>query len=385
MQEGKWSPKVEKVIRRFEGDLDASVQLVTNSIISSIDFYQAVPREELADSVKLAISAMLQAFAERRELLGREKELLESWAQERASKGVPLEAMMGAVRDGVYIFWDEILRIAREEGTSVNEQFELGQVIWSGGNELSYPIVAGYHRAQEHEVRLDQRKRDVFLRGLLLGGEEGESVQQNMELFGISPDGPYFAFRARLYDNTPGNVKLFDRAIADLCTIGSFMAFTTVGTDVAGISTRLPMQIPPSAVIGVAGPVTADKIPGAFSMASEAMQTAYAFSRKGVFTAESLGLLKAVAKDRNIGQWAVDRYLLPVNYAGSASGSIKLTVKAMLDHDMDVDAASKALSVHPNTMRYRMKRYENLTGAKTSRVDDLVGIWWALRFSEITN
>ena len=39
---------------------------------------------------------------------------------------------------------------------------------------------------------------------------------------------------------------------------------------------------------------------------------------------------------------------------------------------------AKALNVHPNTLRYRMRRYEELTGARLTNIEDLAGLWWSL-------
>jgi DNA-binding PucR family transcriptional regulator len=35
--------------------------------------------------------------------------------------------------------------------------------------------------------------------------------------------------------------------------------------------------------------------------------------------------------------------------------------------------------LHVNTVRYRLRRFEELTGTSLRRVEDLVQIWWALR------
>jgi DNA-binding PucR family transcriptional regulator len=34
--------------------------------------------------------------------------------------------------------------------------------------------------------------------------------------------------------------------------------------------------------------------------------------------------------------------------------------------------------VHPNTLRYRLGRYRELTGADLSVTEEMIGAWWAL-------
>ena len=45
---------------------------------------------------------------------------------------------------------------------------------------------------------------------------------------------------------------------------------------------------------------------------------------------------------------------------------------------MRVDASAKALIVHPNTLRHRLDRFQQLTGADLRKTQDVVEVWWAL-------
>jgi DNA-binding PucR family transcriptional regulator len=45
---------------------------------------------------------------------------------------------------------------------------------------------------------------------------------------------------------------------------------------------------------------------------------------------------------------------------------------------MSVEAAARELVVHPNTLRYRLKRVEELAGVDLRQTTDIVELWWAL-------
>ena len=45
---------------------------------------------------------------------------------------------------------------------------------------------------------------------------------------------------------------------------------------------------------------------------------------------------------------------------------------------MRIDETARALHVHPNTLRHRLRRYEEATGASLRRPADLIELWWAL-------
>ena len=59
------------------------------------------------------------------------------------------------------------------------------------------------------------------------------------------------------------------------------------------------------------------------------------------------------------------------------------TALAYLDHGQRLDRTAGALHLHPNTVRYRLRRLEDLTGFATSGeglpVLETVRWWWALR------
>ncbi|MBJ7473076.1 MAG: helix-turn-helix domain-containing protein, partial [Solirubrobacteraceae bacterium] len=59
------------------------------------------------------------------------------------------------------------------------------------------------------------------------------------------------------------------------------------------------------------------------------------------------------------------------------------TIRAVLRHDLSFDQAAAAMWVHPNTVRNRVRRYEQLTGSSLRSVDDLVAMRLALLRAEL--
>jgi putative transposase len=58
-------------------------------------------------------------------------------------------------------------------------------------------------------------------------------------------------------------------------------------------------------------------------------------------------------------------------------------VQVYLRQHRSVGETARALSVHPNTIRYRLSRFGALTGADLSSTDTLVEVWWALEYASI--
>ncbi len=62
-----------------------------------------------------------------------------------------------------------------------------------------------------------------------------------------------------------------------------------------------------------------------------------------------------------------------------SDGSLRDTLRALADHDLNVGRAARALMVHPNTVHYRLKRVADLSGLNPKRFGDLADLLVALR------
>jgi DNA-binding PucR family transcriptional regulator len=51
---------------------------------------------------------------------------------------------------------------------------------------------------------------------------------------------------------------------------------------------------------------------------------------------------------------------------------LETTLSVFLDSDPRVDSAAARLNVHPNTLRHRLKRYDEVSGLRPTRVEDTI-------------
>ncbi len=55
------------------------------------------------------------------------------------------------------------------------------------------------------------------------------------------------------------------------------------------------------------------------------------------------------------------------------------SVRVWLEHDRQTERAAGALHVHPNTLLYRVRRFEQISGRSLASTESLAGVWLALR------
>ncbi len=55
------------------------------------------------------------------------------------------------------------------------------------------------------------------------------------------------------------------------------------------------------------------------------------------------------------------------------------SVRVWLEHDRQTDRAARALHVHPNTLLYRIRRFEQISGRSLASTESLAEVWLAMR------
>lgn len=76
----------------------------------------------------------------------------------------------------------------------------------------------------------------------------------------------------------------------------------------------------------------------------------------------------------------VDDVLRPViDYDEAHGGDLLPTIRTWLEHDRQTDKAAQALHIHPNTLLYRVRRFEQITGRSLTSTEALAETWLALR------
>jgi PucR C-terminal helix-turn-helix domain len=68
-----------------------------------------------------------------------------------------------------------------------------------------------------------------------------------------------------------------------------------------------------------------------------------------------------------------------IEYDDTHSGDLVPTVRTWLEHDRQTDRAAQALHIHPNTLLYRVRRFEQITGRSLASTEALAETWLALR------
>lgn len=158
---------------------------------------------------------------------------------------------------------------------------------------------------------------------------------------------------------------------------------TTVDGEVAGLLTGRPGGLCRGLVLGLGAPAPASGLAAEFTRATQAFRAAVGFGLVGAFTREELGLRATVVALPALGEQLVGLRLAPLAERGEDGAQLEEAAAAYLQQGLRLEAAARTLYVHPNTLRNRLRRFEEITGTSLRDPADLAEVWWALTHRRI--
>ena len=150
---------------------------------------------------------------------------------------------------------------------------------------------------------------------------------------------------------------------------------TMLDGELVGLLSAPPVA-PVPAPVGLGPPAPLDQLADSFVLARRAARTAAGLGLEGVHPFDALGVLPAVVDDEQVGAALRARYIEPL---AASAAELADTLRAWFAAAMNVELAARALHVHPNTVRYRMTRFEELTGTSLREPRTALEVWWALQ------
>ena len=237
---------------------------------------------------------------------------------------------------------------------------------------------AGVYRQLELDVEArDDDQRARFVRGLLDGSLSAAEAQSRAAAYGLLPSTRYLALRGRAVTGTDGARLRRELELSGGGGEGGALVALVEG-DLWGIVSRRPQLGPAHGVVALGAAADLGGLPASFALATRALDTAIAFGVEGVVSIDELSLRPVILAEDHVGEWLMRRYLEPLGELGEYGATLEHTVQEYLASGMRVDASAKALIVHPNTLRHRLDRFQQLTGADLRKTQDVVEVWWAL-------
>jgi DNA-binding PucR family transcriptional regulator len=158
---------------------------------------------------------------------------------------------------------------------------------------------------------------------------------------------------------------------------------------VNGYLCRVTSQLPPAhrladTLVVTSPPVPPAQLPTAYQWCREALDVYKASGARGLRPVSAAAVDIALAAHEPLGRMLADELLAPLDPSDEFHRLLADTARAYLAHGSKADLTAAALHVHPNTVKYRIRRLGELTGGLDSakEPDEALTLsvrwWWAL-------
>lgn len=367
-------------------DLSQDDQLVDDVVASARAQFPEVARLPWAESrrhVAALLAAGFTAFARAYAEGDLSDDLDFSEAQrfgaERAALGVPVAGLMAGVHGGRSRLLEIAINRGRESGIPYDELLQALLKLDRYGTELERHVIDGYRQAERALNRDDRTARIRVLRRLLLDDDGGATLapDEDPARFGLHADAGYHLVITDAAD--PTRVRALEQAFA---RCGGVLA--PVSGRLSGLTPRLPAgrALDPSVLVVTTPPVPLDRAQAAYKLCRTALHAARARESTGLCDVLDLAGETALAAQPLLASFLSEGLLSALQPGDDFHRELVATALAYLDHGQRLDRTASALHLHPNTVRYRLRRLQDLTGFVTTGDDlpvlETVRWWWAL-------
>lgn len=368
-------------VQELADALLADVELISAHAVERmrelLPSYEKVPAAELMPVVLANTRHVLAAI--------REPDIDRTDAEATYREAGEARARQGIAGDEMLHAWRIGLEVTREAAHATAEQLGIGKdallefieatLRWGDVGMLA---TASAHREAEFEMaRHEQHHRTNLVRGILFSTLSAAAIRVQAAGYGLDLEASYHAVRARPDDELGMRAIERQLGIADGAGPRRGLAALLDGDLVGFVIAPLPSTVPTTVGVGPAAPL--HDLGNSFRLSTRAFEAAAATSAGGLVDVDQLGLWPAIIADRDVGDALVRRLIEPVLEHGTTGQGVLETVTRYLDNDLRLEITAKEMYLHVNTVRYRLRRFEELSGMSLRHIDDLVQVWWAIQ------
>jgi len=309
-------------------------------------------------------------------------------AKDRAGEGMPLEDLLHAYRLGGRMGWHAVV-----EAAAADERSALlagAERLMDYVDRVSAVVAQAYLDERQHLVSEEERRlRDLF-DALVCDGPVPAGLQECAEGIGFPLAESYRPFA----ETMPGAAAYEHAQIAETLRAHGVLALTE-GDRVSGLAPVetgdeagggvVPGLAGSEALLAVGDPTLRADLADALEELRLLVDLGRRLGHRGRLDPDAFVAELLLARSPRLAELARQRALGPLeDYARVRGTDLIDTLEAFVAADLDRRAAAQDLHVHPNTLDYRLKRVEELTGLDLGRADDLTLTALALKQRAMT-
>lgn len=332
---------------------------------------KTLPQDEVSRHITAILAAVRAAATGDAAVLAEANAAVDDLAMDRLEQGISLEILLQGVRSARGVLLNRILELGPDILGTESLLSLLGPIDALVG-AVHDRMILTYRAGERDLVRSRRTARIEALRELLGGGSPDWATEA-----GLEPRREYHCLVADV------SIPREARRLEQLWTTSDAVSGIVHGY-LCSITSELP-RADLSAHLVVASPaVPVGDLAGAYALCRQALAHYRSEQATGLQSMLAAALEIAVAAQPLLGELLARQMLRELNPANEFHRELAATARAYVASGMRVEDAAASLHIHGNTLRYRMRRFNELTEAALAplapgqTLSFNLHAWWAL-------
>lgn len=366
-----------EIVRRV--DIEEVARRMVAVFQAEIPAYSALPETVLHGAIEEVarrnLGLFFRSLVDDRPLSDAELTPFRESARQRAAEGLPLEDLLHAYRLGGRLGWEALVAVAEgdEPALLLPSVARLMEYI----DRVSDAVTATYHDERRHLVSDEERRVHELFDGLQHTAPLDPRTIELAHQIGFPLEDRYVPFsiavpQAPAHAHAQLAASLRQRGVLAVTNGDRVTGLLVQDGDAATLHDASLRAVGPPTPRAELGPMLADL--------RLLIDIGRHMGREGDLRLEEYLPDLLLARSPHLAAMLEDRVFGPLESAAEKGGADLLTtLEAFLEAALDRRATADALHVHPNTLDYRLRRIEELTGLLIADPDVIMLMGLAIR------
>lgn len=367
----------ERLIGELEQD-ESILDQTVRDLRATVPGYENVPTASLEASARRNIALSIRTIRAGREPSRDDVAEADALAVERQAQGVPVGSVLAGFRVCLSIILHRLLTLAPAHGIPADQVLASSTLLWALGDAFSSRAVLVYQEKEVARTLADSARRAAWIGDAVSTWMDPAELSRGAALYDIPT---LVSVRAVVARSRPGSDVERQRLLHEWADDAGVRILTAVrASSLVGliIGDPKPRVHPKDLTVGVGRPTSLDQLPRSFESASLALRAAESIGEAGVVDVDGLSWRVGIHASPEVTEMLHELYMVPLEQEGPFGEHVIEATEAYLQHRLNIPLAARSIPVHVNTLRYRLRRFSQLTGADLGDLDTLVEVSWAL-------
>ncbi|MBB1025397.1 MULTISPECIES: PucR family transcriptional regulator [unclassified Dietzia] len=335
--------------------------------------YESVSDEVISSSFHQNIEMCIRAVVDGPTPQGHKLRAYAQIARKRFEQGVPVEDLIRSYKHSIGLIADALTELFDAHGVSPFESLHAYRQIWMVSDVYSAVLVEVY---RQHQLQLDTRNHAIkndFIDRLRSGDFDDGILATAQTRFALRTDLDYRGFVAAMVGHSGHDIYSL-LAMLEPQIFGHRGVCAIRGDVIVGIC-REVFDTGDGVSVSYGRPRPLSGIAESLEVARRVASTSTALSA-GNHHLEEVGWRVAVDPESPVVDLFDARFRQPLDSAKVDAASTLCSVEEYLRQNRSYKNAARTLNCHPNTLRYRIARFAEITGCSVDDMETAVSLQW---------